>query len=293
MFSRKRIKVEITLDNKYDMLGSSKNLIFDDFKTDIVAKRVYNEIGPTATIKIYGVSKQHMDSITTLLFRDNIEIDEKRVRVSVDNGSGYFLLFEGWITEAVPVYRTAPDCYIQIESSMAAYENNMKLPPISFESSSVAISSICDSICSAYGVKSYPSELVKQQPLVSPLRFGANESGLNVRVGEICEAYGLNAIRVVDGYKFFMKDEKGDGTPFTFTPANIIGYPSYKNKLLQLQTEDFRNIDVNNQFTVSGSQIPYANGLWYVCIIQYNLQSWSSNGKWQATIYGGPVGGSL
>ena len=293
MFSKKRIKVEITLDNKYDILGSAKLLTFEDFKIDVTAKRVYNQIGPTASIKIYGVSKQHMNSITTLLFRDNIEIDEKRVRVSVDDGSGYFTLFEGWITEAVPVYRAAPDCYIQIESSMAAYENNMKLPPISFESPSVAISSICETVCNAYGVKSYPSALVLLQPMVAPLRFGANEAGLNVRVGEICEAYGLNAVRAVDGYTFFMKEEQGDGTPFVFTPANIIGYPSYKNKLLQLETEDFRKIDVNNQFVVSGSEIPYANGLWYVSIIQYNLQSWSPNGKWQATIYAGPVGGIL
>lgn len=295
MFSKKRIKVEVTLNNKYDLLGSKKTLVFEDFKIDIMARRVYNAVGPTATIKIYGVSKQHMDSITTLLLRGSIEIDEKRVRVSVDDGSGYFTLFEGWITEAVPVYRTAPDCYIQIESSMAAYENNMKLPPISFPDSNVAISSMCNAVCSAYGVKSYPSPLLLTQPPVNgkKMQLGSNDEGLNVRVGQLCEAYGLNAVRVIDGYKFFMKKEKGDGIPYRFTPENIIGYPSYKNKLLQLDVEDFKNLEINNQIIVSGSQIPYANGLWYISVIQYTLQSWTPNGKWQATLYCGPLGVGL
>lgn len=294
MFSNKRIKVEVVLNNKYDILGSTQNLVFEDFKIDVMAKRVENAVGPTASIKIYGVSKEYMDSITTLLFRDTIEIEDKRVIVWVDNGTGYFKLFEGWITEAVPVYRSAPDCYIQIESSMAAYENNMKLPPISFENESVAISSICDAVCAAYGVKSYPSNLVKIQPNVNgkKLRLGSNNEGLNVRVGQLCEAYGLRAFRVIDGYKFFMKSEKGDETLFTFTPETIIGYPSYKNKLIQVETEDFNSIELNNQFRITGSEIPYANGLWYVSIIEYVLQSWTPNGKWQAIIYGGPVGGS-
>lgn len=294
MFSNKRIKVEVVLNNKYDILGSTQNLVFEDFKIDVMAKRVENAVGPTASIKIYGVSKEYMDSITTLLFRDTIEIEDKRVIVWVDNGTGYFKLFEGWITEAVPVYRSAPDCYIQIESSMAAYENNMKLPPISFENESVAISSICDAVCAAYGVKSYLSNLVKIQPNVNgkKLRLGSNNEGLNVRVGQLCEAYGLRAFRVIDGYKFFMKSEKGDETLFTFTPETIIGYPSYKNKLIQVETEDFNSIELNNQFRITGSEIPYANGLWYVSIIEYVLQSWTPNGKWQATIYGGPVGGS-
>lgn len=294
MFSNKRIKVEVVLSNKYDILGSTQNLVFEDFKIDVMAKRVENAIGPTASIKIYGVSKEYMDSITTLLFRDTIEIEDKRVIVWVDNGTGYFKLFEGWITEAVPVYRSAPDCYIQIESSMAAYENNMKLPPISFENESVAISSICDAVCAAYGVKSYTSDLVKIQPNVNgkKLRLGSNNEGLNVRVGQLCEAYGLRAFRVIDGYKFFMKSEKGDETLFIFTPETIIGYPSYKNKLIQVETEDFNSIELNNQFKITGSEIPYANGLWYVSIIEYVLQSWTPNGKWQAIIYGGPVGGS-
>lgn len=294
MFSKKKIKVEVVLNNKYDILGSTQNLVFEDFRIDVTAKLVENDIGPTASIKIYGISKEHMNSITTLLLRDSIEIEDKRVIVWVDNGSGYFKLFEGWITEAVPVYRGAPECYIQIESSMAAYENNMKLPPISFENESVAISSICDAVCEAYGVKSYPSNLVKEQPKVNgkKLRFGSNNEGLNVRIRQLREAFGLRAIRVVDGYKFFMKSEKGDNTVFTFTPETMIGYPSFKNKLIQIETEDFNRIGLNNQFEIKGSEIPYANGLWYVSIIEYVLQSWTPNGKWQATIYGGPVGGS-
>lgn len=296
MFSKKRIKVEIILNNKYDILGSIPILVFDDFKVDLMAKRIANAIGPTAVVKIYGVSQEHMNSITTMMVRDNLTIgDEKKIRVSVDNGGGYNLLFEGWIMEAVPVYQTAPDCYIHIESSMAAFENSLKLPPISFESSSVAISDMCIAVCKAYGVEGEPSELLKLQPKVDgrKLQLGSNDEGLNVRVGQLCEAYGLNAVPTLTGYKFFMQGEKGDGLPKYFNPNNIQGYPTYKNRLIQISTEDFSNLDVNNKFIISGSEIPYANGEWFVITIQYHLQTWTPNGKWCAVVTGGPVLGEL
>ena len=310
MFSRKRIKVEIifyqtTYASALETTGvfgeggertQKGGIVFDDFKVDLTAKRIANAIGPTATIKVYGVSQEHMNSITTMMARDNLTIgDEKKVRVSIDNGGGYITLFEGWITEAVPVYQTAPDCYIHIESSMAAFENSVKLPPISFTNSDVAISDMCMAVCDAYGVDCKTSDLLKSQPKVDgrKLQLGSNDEGLNVRVGQLCEAYGLNAVPTLHGYKFFMEGENGDGLPKYFNPNNMQGYPTYKNRLIQISTEDFSDLDVNDKFIISGSEIPYANAEWFVVVIQYHLQTWTPNGKWCAIVTGGPVLGEL
>lgn len=304
MFSNKKIKVEVIFNEttyqsalastfiwgNMGQLTPKSQLIFDDFKVDMMFKNVISPIGPNATIKIYGVSKEHLDAITTVLLRDELEIDyTKRVRVWVDNGSGYIKLFEGCINEAVPVYQTAPECYIQIESSMAAYENSLKLPPISFsgESAAISLESVCEAVCAQYGVKCTTSVGIKTHLPVPRKTIGENDEGLGIRVGKLSEMYDIKAVRTMDGYEFYLKEENTERM-WGFTPSNMIGYPSYKNRLLQITTDDFSGIKINDKFRISGSEITYANGSWFVTKITYNLQSRTPNGKWQATIEGAP-----
>ena len=307
MFSSKRIRVEIleSLDtpvlssinmnyvpqNLKSILQTNQNtsMIFDDFRVDAVIKKVASTIGPTATIKIYGVSKQNMDAITSVLIKQINYTQNKRVRLSVDNGNGYITLFEGCIQEAVPVYQAVPDCYIQIESSMAAFENAMKLPPISFADKSVAISSMLKTLCSAYGMECYTSDGINSSLPVKPIRLSSENAGIGARIVELCEAYGLKSIRVTNGYRFFLKNESSQ-YEWLFTPNTMEGYPTYRNRMISVSTDDFIGIEVNDRFRVSGSEVSFANSLWYITMIKYNLQSRAPNGKWEATVIGAPVG---
>lgn len=285
MFSEKRIKVEVDLmETVGKLLFATNSVVFDDFRVDLEIKKVFSPVGPTANIKIYGVSKEHMNQITTIALRDTIEISHKRVRVWVDNGKGYVLLFEGCIVEAIPVYDAVPDCYIQIESSVAAYENAMSPPPNSFPSKQVATSFICQSICASYGVPCYADPELYLD-LVSPIQF--NQNGLSARMAAACEAYNLEAVRTGTKYEVYKKGRVAK-TVWNFTPDNIDGYPSYANKLIKIKTDDFADIEVLHYFRIKNSEIPFANGLWYIVMIQYKLQSRTPNGKWEATLFGAP-----
>ncbi|MBO7732873.1 MAG: hypothetical protein J6S67_09980 [Methanobrevibacter sp.] len=288
MFSEKRIQVVVDLmETGSDgvTLFPSKTLVLENLRVDLEIKKVFSPVGPTATIKIYGASKQEMNTITTIALRDTIIIEHKRVKIRVDNGNGYFTLFEGCIVEAVPVYQSAPDFYIQIESSVAAYENAMSRPPSSFPVKQVAISDLCKTICADYGVKCVTAPELELMPKVAPKNF--EQKGLMARMAAVCEAYGLEMIRTGLEYRVFKRGE-GYRPVWTFTPNQMIGYPSYANKMIAISTDDFASVEVCDYFRISGSEIPFANGLWYIVMIQYKLQSKTPNGKWEAIIHGAP-----
>lgn len=287
MFSEKRIRVTVSLmemgANK--TLFPTKTIVFSDLKVDVDIKKVYSPVGPTATIKIYGASSQEMKTVTTIALRDTIVIENKRIIVEVDNGNGYFKLFEGCIVEAVPVYQTVPNFYIQIESSVAAYENAMSPPPSSFPVKQAAISDVCKAICNDYGVNCVTAPELDLMPKVAPRRF--DQKGLMARLAAASEAYGLEIIRTGLEYRIFKRGE-GKRTIWQFTPNQMNGYPSYSNKMISISTDDFAGVEVCDYFRISGSEVPFANGLWYIVMIQYTLQSKTPNGKWQAIIHGGP-----
>lgn len=287
MFSEKRIKVIVDLmETIGNVLSVSSSLTFDDFRVDLSIRKVFSPVGPTANIKIYGVSKEHMNTITTISLRDTITIPNKRVSVWVDSGNGYVLLFEGCIVEAIPVYQSVPDCYIQIESSVAAYENAMSPPPNSFPVSTAATSSICRAICASYGVACYTDPALELD-IVPTKTFG--EQGLSARMAAACQAYNLSAIRTGTRYDVYKKNQVSIlKNVWNFTPSNIYGYPSFANKLIKIQTDDFADIEVLDYFRISNSEIPFANGLWYIVMMQYRLQSRTPDGKWEATLFGAP-----
>lgn len=309
MFSRRRLKVEIFIDksgkfwnladvNSYlrfnngnvgdlsgqSTAGSEQVLIFDDFKIDVNIKKVFSSVGPTATIKIYGVSKKHLDMMTVVKTR-TIHIANNRVRVSADNGNGYIMVFEGCITEAVPVYESAPECFIQIESSMAAFDNAKEVPPIP-SGKRAAISDICKLVCSSYGVNCIVADDVDLKKEVTTPAL--NQKGLTARLAVLSEGFDLSFIYTTEGYRVFKKGS-GSRIVWEFTPDKYIGYPSYSKQNLKIKTENFSNIAVYDLFRISGSEVTFANGLWYINMIQYNLQSRMPGGKWEAIIYGYPV----
>ena len=101
-FSKKSIRVVLT--KKEGVFSSGKNTIdFNGMPVDVQLD--YAGLFTVAKVRIYGVSKQHLDEITSL---QNISpeffIKELYLSVFVDEGIGEQELFVGTVKSSIPNY---------------------------------------------------------------------------------------------------------------------------------------------------------------------------------------------
>lgn len=296
MFSEKKLKIEITLyDSKintadgfveYDF-SKGKVLSFEDFHTDVKINKVPSICGYTASIDIYGVSQRSLNEITTISWISG-EITPKRVRIWADeNGKGYTnLLFEGGIMEAVPNYKSVPEVSIHIESSMLVYPNLKTVPPSSL-SSDTNILDFIQSMCASYDVNCSMDEVLlshKQDFIYKGSMDIYDSKGLGSRIDKLQRkfnkkfnfdyAFDVNGIRLVYAGGDITK------TALVFTPDTYIGYPSFNNCGIVLDTEHLANINVGQRIKVQGSIVPQANDTWVINQIKYHLQTKTPKAKW-------------
>lgn len=277
MFSKKKIKVEVTLYNDDSFLSGSV-LTFEDLPVSVEIIKTRFPAEPRASIRVYGVSKEKMEAITTVAWKTGV-IDKKKVRLEVDDGNGYQLLFEGGIRSAVPVYDSAPDVYIQIESSMVAFPNMMKVPPfVSFGESTIF--NVVNGICNQYGSRAIN---VGVDGVCGSQYF--DQFGFKNRLNAVCEAFDLFVVEDVSGVFVYPKNGFSAKT-YVLTKEHRIGYPSFGYALIKVKVGTLFDIRVGDTFKIDDSEIVFANDKWICGQITYSLQTLSNSGKWQMELTG-------
>ena len=289
MFSSKRLKIEVTL---YDYkMGESlsvgfargKTLIFDDFRIDCKIKKTPSSSGYTASVDIYGVSKEHLEQMTTLAWLSNGFIPPRKIRIYSDEGEGYHTLFEGGIMEAVPVYKNVPDVSIHIESSMLVYPNLMEVPPIPIKTGT-NIPSFLKELCGNYNIEcKIDSSLYGEN-----WKGGTKEitgEGLGMRLDKLNEI-GVAYDFMIDGIRFYKVGKPPKEKTWALNPSIYLGYPTFESYGICVETEN-TNLDINwgDYLKITGSEVKVALGKWLVNNIEYDLQARKPNGKWIMKIH--------
>lgn len=276
MFSSKRIKVEITIyDDKFE---TGRVLTFENLPVRAEIVKVGFPSTPKANIQIFGVSKDKMDTITTVSWKTGF-ISKKRIRLYTDEGSGYSLLFEGGIMYAAPVYKTAPNIYIQIESSVVAYPNIKAVPPFKVKGEAT-IFSVIKGICEQYDM---PCVNKGVEGVCSDPYF--NQAGLANRVKAACDAYGV--VPRIKNNRVEVWPKGGFSTrKFTFNKLNYTGYPSFNATGIIINCDTMIDIDVSDSFEIKDSEVTLAQDTWQCEKIVYSLQTLTNGGKWNMMLYG-------
>ena len=292
MFSEKKVKVEVILYDYKALNGetvtnfkSGKVLTFENYRVNCKILKVPSSAGYTASLDIYGVSKNHLEQMTMIAWI-NGEIVPRGVKIYADDGNGYQILFEGGIMEAVPVYKEVPEVAIHIESSMLVYPNLMKAPPISL-SNGTSIPVFCQQLCSAYGVACDVDESASYSWSGGTHTF--NQDNLGDRLDALKDI-GLDYVFGAGVYVF----AKGASTTkkWFFTPAHYVGYPTFETFGICIETADVTSkINCGDIINIKGSDVTVACGDWQVCKIEYNLQPRKPNGEWSMKIHTFRYGG--
>lgn len=286
MFSEKKLRITIT---RYEgtmgniVLNSGIKYVFEDFRVDCNIKKVPASCGYTASIDIYGISQQEMNKITNICWI-NGQLIPMAIRIQANEGNGYVTLFEGGIMEAVPNYKNVPDVSIHIESSMMVYPNLKKVPPISLTTNTI-ISSFCGELCGQYGYNADTDEHVADLIWKGDTKT-LDQKTFGLRLKEFCKIVGLEYSLRNNFVKFYKKGT-GARTVWKFTPNTYIGYPTFENFGISIQTENItKDINCMDAFQISGSIIPQVNTHWIINSIDYKLETRKEGGAWQMTIHG-------
>lgn len=286
MFSEKKLKITIT---RYEgtmwniNFNSKSKYVFENFRVDCNIKKVPASCGYTASVDIYGVSQQEMNSITNICWI-NGQLIPMSVRIEANDGNGYVTLFEGGIMEAVPNYKNVPDVSIHIESSMMVYPNLKKVPPISLTTNTI-ISSFCSELCGQYNYLAESDEYVSDLIWKGDTKI-LDQKTFGLRIKELCRIVGLE-YSLRNGVVKFYRKGTGSRKVWKFTPNNYIGYPTFENFGISIQTDSVtKDINCMDGLQISDSIIPQVNTTWIINSIEYKLETRKENGAWNMTIRG-------
>lgn len=278
MFNQKRLKVVIQrTDGKSFFQSKNNTLTFEDLPIDVNISVVTLPSGGSARIKIFGVSKEHINMITTIKWKQTF-ITQKAVYVYADDGEGYKLLFEGNIMDAIPRYENAPDVYIDINAVMGAYHNIREVPPFS-RKGEVPTSQVFRDICAAYGV-SFENNGV----FTSCKNPYFDQNGLSNRLVAASKAYNVYVVMENNRVEIYPQ-YNGYAKKWNFTKESYIGYPQITGEGIKINLDKIFSIGLRDYFSIKNSEVEEANDNWKIIKYTYSLST-KIGGKWFMSIEG-------
>lgn len=279
MFNQKKLKIQIS----EPVLGGLERVIWEltDYPVDaVINKTVW--ISYDAHIKIYGVSKETMESILTYSWK-MLFIKRRGIKIFADEGDGERLIYVGQINNAVPVYEQ-PNVYIDIRASAGTFQNTMgDIPPSSIKGD-VPVPDVFAKIAADYGMgfknNDVPRNIVCKNPYF-------DQFGLTNRLAEARRAYNVDAQIYFDRVEIYPKGNAGRyGRIWYVSNKDYIGYPSFTDTGILLNFDSIFEVELFDTLDVSDSEISEANNRWRVQRVSYNLST-KIGGKWFMQINGG------
>lgn len=276
MFSKKKLRVEVQkVDGEF--YAGVKTISFENLPIEAVINYVEGPVGFTARIRIYGASKENMNYVSRIKWKE-VFIAEKAVRVYADDGDGEFLLFEGGILSANPVYDNAPNVYIDIQSIAGVWFNMLSEIPPSSIPKNTPVPLVFNKICDDFGIGFHNNGVSG----VIPGSVVFNQTGLMNRLLAASQAYNVyfalynNRVEIYPAKKFSIKK-------WEFTKGDYIGYPSFTTVGTKVSLDRLYNVSVEDIVKITGSEVTAANDTFYVTKVTYNVST-KIGGKWFMTL---------
>lgn len=242
---------------------------------------------PQLDLEIYGMRAQDMNALSVIRFgADAQAITDNIVTLEANDGSGWTQVFTGTIVEGSPEYRSAPEVYFHLQAMTGYFAGIKPAPPLSYPSGT-SVATALQAVANSLGV-SFTNNGVTAT--LSGARYWPGSPGDQLKA--ICDA--TNTAFYFDAHGVLTISPKGSGQnppkPINITPqTGLMGYPSIQASGIHIDALFNPAFLLAQTVTVSGSDIPNANGNWIPYRMTHQLESVKVGGVWMTSMDCTPV----
>lgn len=230
-----------------------------------------------AKIRVYGMSQQLMNQLTTIGQINRAIRVKNTVSVAAGDVNGMQLCFFGVIVDAYAEYNGAPDVPFVIE---AAAGMDIAVKPVGATSykGKVAVTQIMGDLATEAGLAFEPNNV--DVSLVNPYFPGTT---LN-KIKACARAAGIEFVIDRGTLAIWTLGQSRQGEiPLISVDSGMVGYPTLSSKGMTLRSVFNFNIKFGADVEVQSS-VQMANGQWHVFKVSHNISSQMPDGPWFSTI---------
>lgn len=280
--NKKRLKFIITLGT--GKFGSSENdqITLEGYRAIADIDKAGGMMMGTLRARIYGVSQEDMNSITTLQWKPQ-SIIPNTVEVYAIDGDKKTLVFAGNIVNAWGDYRSMPDVYLRMQAQSAFINQLKPIAPRSFQGS--------------IDVASVMSQIAKD------LGYNFENNGVSVTLTDVYLpntgleqakdlAHAANIDLYLDDKTLAItpaNSPRGELIPEISAESGMIGYPTFDGIGVNFQTIFNPSVTFGGRIKLT-TDIKQAAGEWIVTSIGHRLESEKPGGSWLSNVRGNANG---
>lgn len=279
-YSKKQLKIIITLAKETFRSTGTNTIILDRFRASVDIEKAGGTQFSTAVCKIYGVSQDDMNDITTVMWTRNL-LNQNTIEIyAIDDTNNYqTMVFAGDIIQALGYYQEMPNVYLAINAQGSFYNALKPYPPTSYQGS-VDVATAISKIATSLG-------------------YHFENNGVNARINNL---YAWNtgieqikAIAAAAGIDIYFDDKTIAICPAGKPRTNYVVTVSRTSGMITYPTIDGIGINLYTLFdpliTFGGrvqveSDVTRANAEWLISSLSHYLESETPDGAWFTFIRG-------
>lgn len=288
-FSVKQLRCTLILTAPNANFGNSGNntLVLTGLRMRAKLSGAANQ-ATTLQLSVFGMLPTDMNQLTVIWFNATAGTTgwvANIVRLESNDGSGWFVIFEGAINQAQPDYRGIPAANFAIQATIGYAQQVLAHAPTSSAQANASVLQLATTLVNAMGYK-------------------LENNGVT---GTLAQPYFSGTL--MDQFRALCSQANVD---FYFAPGNIIaitprntarasmssvvlspqsglkGYPVIQQYGLLIECEFNPAIQLAGAVTVKESDIPAANGIWYPYQFDHDLASLDPDGPWFSVLQCSP-----
>lgn len=274
-FRKNKLRLTFTLANNAQFEGTNSNvLVLEGYRARVNVKSAGATVAPAASMQVFGVRQSDMNALTMLAWRP-LGLQPNTVKIEASFGSGWAAVFQGDIITAGPDYTAAPDVFLQVQA-VSIYTERLKPAPPTAYVGSVDVADVIEKI-------------------VTDMGFNFENNGVSVQIASpyLVNTFGEQLITLSEQANIDVYID-GAANTIAITPrgqprvfeqvelnaqSGLIGYPTIDINGLQVQSLYNPGLRFGGPVHIT-SDIPRANGDWYIYSLDHDLQTETPNGAW-------------
>lgn len=277
-FRRKRLRITFALSNNSKFEGTNSNrLVLDGFRATANVKMAGAPFAPAASLAVFGMRQSDMNALTMLAWKP-LALQRNDVLIeAIDGDAAPVTVFSGQIISAGPDYSAAPDVCLRVEAVSIYFERISPAAPTSY-TGPVDVATVVSTIARQMG-KSFENNGVSvtlQNPYLP--------NTLAEQLAAVC--LQANIDYAIDGNVIAItpKGQPRQTQLVVLAPdSGLEGYPDIDVTGIQVTCLFNAGIRFHGSVRVQ-SQVPKANGDWYVYALEHSLQSETPGGSWRSRL---------